>query len=235
MNENEVVMECRNLCKVYGGTAALKGINLKIRRGRIVGLLGPNGSGKTTLIKIANGLLVPTEGEIIIEGGSVGTRSRALVSYLPDCMSLPNWMKVSELMDFYAGFFEDFSREKAGAMLASLGLNGDKRFKELSKGSKEKVQLILTMSREAKLYLLDEPLGGVDPATRDYILNTIISNYSEDAAVVISTHLIADVEKVLDEVFFIKDGQIILSDMVDNIRSVRGKSVDALFREEFRC
>ncbi len=235
MNENETVMECKNLSKTFGGTAALKGVNLKISRGRIVGLLGPNGSGKTTLIKIANGLLVPTSGEIIIEGGKVGERSKRLVSYLPDCMSLPNWMKVSELMDFYAGFYNDFNREKAETMLLNLGLDGNKRFKELSKGNKEKVQLILTMSREAKLYLLDEPLGGVDPATRDYILNTIISNYSEDASVVISTHLIADVEKILDEIFFIKDGQIILSDMVDNIRSVRGMSVDALFREEFKC
>lgn len=234
-NANNIIMECKNLCKSYAGTAALKSLNIKVMRGRIVGLLGPNGSGKTTLIKIANGLLQPTSGEIIISGSPVGVKSKAAVSYLPDCVSLPQWMKIRELIKFYAGFYKDFNTDKAHLMLGNLGLDEDKRFKTLSKGNKEKVQLILTMSREAELYLLDEPLGGVDPATRDYILNTIISNYSENSAVVISTHLIADVEKVLDEVFFIKDGQIILNDMVDNIRDVRGKSVDALFREEFRC
>ena len=232
---SEIVMECKNLCKSYGGKAALTGLDMEIRRGRIVGLLGPNGSGKTTLIKIANGLLRPDAGEILIDGGPVGRESKAKVSYLPDCLSLPEWMRVGELIKFYAGFFSDFSEEKARAMLKSLGVEDSARFKSLSKGNKEKVQLILTMSREASLYLLDEPLGGVDPATRDYILGAIIANYSESSSVVISTHLISDVEKVLDEVFFIREGRIFLSDTVDNIRDVRGMSVDALFREEFRC
>lgn len=232
---NDTVMRCTDLTKSYGKKPALEGVNLDIKRGRIVGLLGPNGSGKTTLIKIATGLLRPNNGEVTIADNPVGKASKEVVSYLPDCVSLPDWMKISELINFYAGFFKDFNTEKAHKMLTSLGLDENQRFKTLSKGNKEKVQLILAMSREAQLYLLDEPLGGVDPATRDYILNTIISNYSENAAVVISTHLIADVEKILDEVYFIKDGQVILNDMVDNIRDVRGMSVDALFREEFRC
>lgn len=232
---SEIVMQCQDLVKSYGKVQALKGLNLTVSRGRIAGLLGPNGSGKTTLIKIANGLLRPDSGLVTVDGLPIGPESKAVVSYLPDVVSLPDWMKIKELIGFYAGFYKDFSPEKARDMLSSLKLDENNRFKTLSKGNKEKVQLILTMSRAASLYLLDEPLGGVDPATRDYILNTIISNYNENSAVLISTHLIADVEKILDEVFFIRDGEIVLNDMVDNIRDVRGKSVDALFREEFRC
>lgn len=232
---SEIVMKCEKLTKSYGKTPALRGVDLEIRRGRIVGLLGPNGSGKTTLIKTATGLLRPDGGSVTVNELPIGKASKAAVSYLPDCLSLPAWMKVGELLRFYAGFFADFNTEKAAKMLENLGIGEGSRFKSLSKGNKEKVQLIIAMSREASLYLLDEPLGGVDPATRDYILNTIISNYSENSAVVISTHLISDVEKVLDEVFFIKEGQIFLNDTVDNIRDVRGMSVDALFREEFRC
>lgn len=232
---NEVIMKCTGLWKNYGNVSALRNINCEIKSGRIYGLLGPNGSGKTTLIKIANGLLTPSAGKILINGNEVGLESRKAVSYLPDCVALPDWMRIRELIKFYDDFYEDFSSEKAYRMLESLQLDSEQRFKTLSKGNKEKVQLILVMSREAKLYLLDEPMGGVDPATRDYILNTIITNYSPDAAVVISTHLISDVENILDEVFFINRGEIVLEDTVDNIRGENGKSVDALFREVFRC
>lgn len=232
---NEIIMRCSGLCKNYGYLPALRNINCEIKAGRIYGLLGPNGSGKTTLIKLANGLLTPTAGRIEINGGEVGVESKKVVSYLPDSAALPEWMKVGELIKFYDDFYGDFSVEKANKMLASLGLNSEQRFKTLSKGNKEKVQLILVMSREAKLYLLDEPMGGVDPATRDYILNTIITNYSPDSAVVISTHLISDVENILDEVIFINQGEIVLENSADNIRSENGKSIDALFREVFRC
>ncbi len=232
---SDVIMKCSSLWKSYGNLPALRNINCEIKAGRIYGLLGPNGSGKTTLIKIANGLLTPSAGDIYINGGEVGVESKKVISYLPDCVALPEWMKVEELVKFYDVFYEDFSTDKANDMLRSLNLNGEQRFKTLSKGNKEKVQLILVMSRDAKLYLLDEPMGGVDPATRDYILNTIITNYSPDSAVVISTHLISDVENILDEVIFINQGEIILEDSADNIRSENGKSVDALFREVFRC
>ena len=232
---SDVIMKCSSLWKSYGNLPALRIINCEIKAGRIYGLLGPNGSGKTTLIKIANGLLTPSAGDIYINGGEVGVESKKVISYLPDCVALPEWMKVEELVKFYDDFYEDFSTDKANDMLRSLNLNGEQRFKTLSKGNKEKVQLILVMSRDAKLYLLDEPMGGVDPATRDYILNTIITNYSPDSAVVISTHLISDVENILDEVIFINQGEIILEDSADNIRSENGKSVDALFREVFRC
>lgn len=232
---SDVIMKCSSLWKSYGNLPALRNINCEIKAGRIYGLLGPNGSGKTTLIKIANGLLTPSAGDIYINGGEVGVESKKVISYLPDCVALPEWMKVEELVKFYDDFYEDFSTDKANDMLRSLNLNGEQRFKTLSKGNKEKVQLILVMSRDAKLYLLDEPMGGVDPATRDYILNTIITNYSPDSAVVISTHLISDVENILDEVIFINQGEIILEDSADNIRSENGKSVDTLFREVFRC
>ncbi len=232
---NDIIMECSGLWKNYGGMQALRNVSCRIQSGRIYGLLGPNGSGKTTLIKLANGLLTPSAGKILINGEEVGINSRKAVSYLPDCVALPDWMRIYELIKFYDDFYEDFNAKKAYQMLESLNLFSGQRFKTLSKGNKEKVQLILVMSREAKLYLLDEPMGGVDPATRDYILNTIITNYSPDAAVVISTHLISDVENILDEVLFINRGEIVLSDTVDNIRSDNGKSVDALFREVFRC
>ena len=229
------ILECRALSKSYGAKAALSGVDLTIEPGRIVGLLGPNGSGKTTLIKLANGLLTPTSGEILIDGRKPSRATKAIVSYLPDRSTLPGWMSIAQALDYYGDFYADFRRGVAEQMLMNLGLDRTQKIKTLSKGMREKTQLILTMSREAKLYLLDEPIGGVDPATRDYILRTIIGNYSEDAAVVISTHLIADVEQVLDEVVFLREGQVMLHESVETIRDEKGKSVDELFREVFRC
>ena len=229
------ILECRALSKSYGAKAALSGVDLTIEPGRIVGLLGPNGSGKTTLIKLANGLLTPTSGEILIDGRKPSRATKAIVSYLPDRSTLPGWMTIAQALDYYGDFYADFRRGVAEQMLMNLGLDRTQKIKTLSKGMREKTQLILTMSREAKLYLLDEPIGGVDPATRDYILRTIISNYSEDAAVIISTHLIADVEQVLDEVVFLREGQVMLHESVETIRDEKGKSVDELFREVFRC
>lgn len=232
---NDMIMVCRNLSKNYGSNQALKDINIEIPRGRIIGLLGPNGSGKTTLIKLANGLLTPTRGELLINGSPTGVKSKKAISYLADCVCLPEWMRVKELIEFYGSFYSDFSNEKAQTMIDNLGININAKFKTLSKGNKEKVQLILVMSRDAELYLLDEPMGGVDPATRDYILNTIIANYASNSSVVISTHLISDVEQILDDVIFINKGEIALQDSVDNIRDSQGKSVDELFREVFKC
>ena len=229
------ILECRALSKSYGAKAALSGVDLTIEPGRIVGLLGPNGSGKTTLIKLANGLLTPTSGEILIDGRKPSRATKAIVSYLPDRSTLPGWMSIAQALDYYGDFYADFRRGVAEQMLMNRGLVRTQKIKTLSKGMREKTQLILTMSREAKLYLLDEPIGGVDPATRDYILRTIISNYSEDAAVIISTHLIADVEQVLDEVVFLREGQVMLHESVEQIRDEKGKSVDELFREVFRC
>ena len=229
------VLECRDLVKRYGPVTALDGVNLTIQPGKIVGLLGPNGSGKTTLIKLANGLLTPTEGEILINGQEPGKESRGIVSYLPDKEYLAEWMNVTQLMNFFEDFYGDFDRERATEMLGRLGIDETQRIKQMSKGTREKVQLILVMSRRAKLYLLDEPIGGVDPATRDYILDTIIRNYNPQAAVVISTHLIADVEQVLDEVVLINGGHVILQSSVDDIRAKYNRSVDGYFREVFRC
>ena len=231
----ESCLECRALSKRFGDTLALDGVELRIAPGRVAGLLGPNGSGKTTLIKLANGLLTPTSGEIRICGAAPGKETKAVVSYLPDRCCLPEWMSARQLMDFYADFYDDFDRARAADMLAKLGLREEPRVSQMSKGMKEKVQLILVMSRRAKLYLLDEPIGGVDPATRDYILDTIIRNYNPEAAVVISTHLIADVEPVLDEVLFSQNGQILLQSSVDSIREEKGMSVDQYFREVFKC
>lgn len=232
---NDSILSCRNLSKNFGYRSALSGVNMDIPRGRIVGLLGPNGSGKTTFMKLANGLLVPSEGEIIIGGHHPGPETKKIVSFLPATEYLPGYMTVENLLKFFCDFFEDFNRSKAEDMLRMLGIDPKLRLKTLSKGTKEKVQLILAMSREAQLYLLDEPIGGVDPAARDYILRTIISNYSEEASVIISTHLIADVEQVLDDVIFIQDGQITMCRSVDDIREKEGKSVDEYFREVFRC
>ena len=229
------VLECKDLSKQYGGAPALTHVNLTIEPGRIVGLLGPNGSGKTTLIKLANGLLTPSEGQVLVCGMAPGKESHAAVSYLPERTCIPTWMSVRQLMDFYGDFYADFRREAAEEMLQHLNIRQTQRIKQMSKGTREKVQLIMVMSRAAKLYLLDEPIGGVDPATRDYILSTIISNYNPEAAVVISTHLIADVEKILDEVIFINQGQVMLQSSVDQIREEKGMSVDALFREVFKC
>ena len=231
----ETCLECRALTKRYGGVTALDGVNLTVAPGRVVGLLGPNGSGKTTLIKLANGLLTPSDGELTICGAKPGKETKAVVSYLPDRCCLPEWMSARQLMDFYADFYADFDRARASDMLAKLGLREELRVSQMSKGMKEKVQLIMVMSRRARLYLLDEPIGGVDPATRDYILETIIRNYDEEASVLISTHLISDVENVLDDVIFLNNGRVTLQSSVDDIREQYGKSVDALFREVFRC
>ena len=233
MGEN--ILECRNLVKSYGNKVALEGIDLSMKRGRIVGLLGPNGSGKSTLIKLANGLLTPTSGELLINGNKPGIETKKIVSYLPERTYLADWMKVSDIINFFKDCYEDFNVEKAYDMLSKLNINANDKLKTMSKGTKEKVQLILVMSREAELYFLDEPIAGVDPAARDYILNTIISNYNENATVVISTHLISDIEQILDDVIFISYGKIYLSKSVDEIREEEGKSVDALFREVFRC
>ncbi len=229
------VVECRGLSKKYKGALALNRVDLKLERGKIIGLVGPNGSGKTTLIKLLNGLLVPTEGEILINNTAPGPETKARVSYLPDNNYLSNWMNVEQMIEFYGDFYQDFQADKAYAMLQSLGLNPKQKFKTMSKGMKEKVQLVLVMSREADLYCLDEPIAGVDPAARDYILRTIITNYAEGATVLISTHLIADVEKVLDEVVFIRNGEIIRHASVEELREQYDRSVDALFREEFKC
>ena len=227
--------ECKSLCKRYGNVQALDNVSFSIEPGRVVGLLGPNGSGKTTLIKLANGLLTPTGGELLINGQKPGKATRALVSYLPDRPCLPEWMSAEKLLNMFSDFYADFQRDKAREMLEKLGIDPKQKIKQMSKGTREKVQLILVMSRKAELYLLDEPIGGVDPATRDYILETIIRNYNPSASVVISTHLIADVEQVLDDVIFINRGRVVLKSSVDDIREQQGKSVDAYFREVFRC
>ena len=231
----ETCLECRDLTKRFGSVQALDGVTLNIAPGRVVGLLGPNGSGKTTLIKLATGLLTPSSGEVRICGALPGKETKAVVSYLPDRPCLPEWMSADELMDYFADFFEDFDRSRAADMMARLRLNPHMKYGQMSKGTREKVQLILVMSRRARLYLLDEPIGGVDPATRDYILDTIIRNYDENASVVISTHLISEVENVLDDVVFLREGRVTLQASVDDIRAQYGKSVDALFREVFKC
>ena len=228
------ILECKGLTKYYGGRPALQNVDLSIEPGRIVGLLGPNGSGKTTLIKICTGLLTPTAGCAIIGGMKPGPETKAVVSYLPEITYLNDWMKVSQLIAFFSDFYSDFNVGKAYEMLKNLGIDEKEPLKSLSKGTKEKVQLILVMARDAKLYLLDEPIGGVDPAARDYILNTIIRNYNPEAAVVISTHLISDIEQVLDDVIFLMTGGIVLASSVDDLRGTRGMSVDAYFREVFR-
>lgn len=229
------ILECKNLTKRYPGLLALDNISLEIARGKIVGLLGPNGSGKTTLIKLASGLLTPSEGEILINGMQPGVETKKIVSYLPEQTYLNQWMRLSDVLQYFSDFYENFSVTKAKEMLKALNLYEDMRLKTMSKGTKEKVQLILVMAREADLYLLDEPIAGVDPAARDYIINTILTNYSENATVIISTHLIQDIEQVLDEVIFIGNHKILLQDTTDNIREQQNKSVDALFREVFRC
>lgn len=232
---NDQLVTCTGLTKRYGGKTALSGLNLELGRGRIVGLLGPNGSGKTTLIKILCGLLQPTEGAVLVDGQKVGPASKAIISYLPDRMYFADWMKATDLFDLFADFYADFDRVRAMSMCASLGVTPSDRLKSMSKGTKEKVQLVMVMARKAQLYLLDEPIAGVDPAARDFILNTILTNYNEEGTVLISTHLISDIETVLDEVVFLKDGSVTLHDGVDSIREREGKSVDALFREIFRA
>ena len=229
------ILECRNLYKRYDRKQALKGVNLKIERGKIIALLGPNGSGKTTLIKMANGLLTPTEGEIFIDGKKPGVETKKISAYLPERTYLNDWMKVKEIVDFFADFYDDFDKEKAFDMLEKLNIDPADKLKTMSKGTREKVQLILVMSRNADIYFLDEPIAGVDPAARDYILDTILNNYNKNAAVIISTHIISDIERIIDEVVFISYGEIKLQKEADEIREIEGKSIDELFREVFKC
>lgn len=226
---------CKNVMKSYGSKIALNDISIEIEGGKIIGLLGPNGSGKTTLIKILSGLLTADGGNISISGNPIGVKTKKVVSYLPERTYINEWMKVKEMINFFADFYDDFEVEKAYDMLTRLKINPNDKLKTMSKGTREKVQLILVMSRKADLYLLDEPIGGVDPAARDYILDTILKNYNENASVIISTHLISDIENILDDIIFIKDGNLNLHSTVDEIREQHGKSVDALFREVFAC
>ena len=229
------LLECKKLTKRYKTKEVLKQIDLTLERGHIIGVLGPNGSGKTTLIKLINGLLTPSEGELFFCGEKIGVESKKHISYLPDQTYLNMNQKVKDIIDFFRDFYEDFDEVRSYDMLQKLKINAQDRLKTLSKGTKEKVQLVLVMSRRAKLYVLDEPIAGVDPAARDYILNTILSNYEPEASILIATHLIADIENILDEVVFLKDGQIVQHTSVDEIRSKEGKSVDAYFREVFKC
>ncbi|MDO5291890.1 MAG: ABC transporter ATP-binding protein [bacterium] len=231
----ESLLECRNLTKKYGAFTALNNLNLTLNSGRIIGLLGPNGSGKSTLLKMINGLLVPTNGDIAMAGWLIGPSSRELISYLPERTYLPSSETVASFIDFFNDFYTDFDRIKANEMLSHLNINPKAKLKTLSKGNKEKVQLILVMSRNAKLYCLDEPIGGVDPAAREYILNTIMKNYNPTSSLLISTHLIEDIEDILDDVIFIQNGNLILYAPAEELRRKEGKTVDAIFREVFRC
>ncbi len=233
--QDDMLIRVQGLSKAYGPKRALNHIDLNIGRGKIVGLLGPNGSGKTTFIKLLNGLLRPTEGMLFVNGYAPGVETKAMISYLPDRMYFADWMKTVDLMDLFSDFYADFDRQKAAEMFSVLDIRPLDRIKAMSKGTKEKVQLVLVMSRKAQLYLLDEPIAGVDPAARDFILDTILTNYNENGTVMISTHLISDIERVLDEVVFLQNGQIVRHDTVDNIRATEGKSVDQLFREVFRA
>ena len=230
------ILECRNLSKKYGSHFyALNNLNLSLDQGQIVGLLGPNGSGKTTLIKLINGLLIPAGGEVLIDGMSPGVETRKIVSYLPERTYLDESMKVRDIIRYFSDFYDNFITDRAYQMRSDLEIPLEARLRTLSKGTKEKVQLILVMSRDAKLYILDEPIGGVDPAARDYILHTILNNYSEEATILLSTHLIHDIENILDRVVFLKDGQVALNSSTDDVRINQGRSVDSLFREVFRC
>ena len=229
------IVEFDNLTKEFGKKKALDQISLQIPKGRIIGLLGPNGSGKTTMMKLMNGLIQPSEGEVRIDGIKPGTESKKIVSYLPEKTYLNEWMKVRDIISFFGDFYADFDHYKCRELLKDLNIDINDKLKTMSKGTKEKVQLILVMSRKAQLYLLDEPIGGVDPAARDYILKTILSNYNEGASIILSTHLIGDVEKIFDDVIFLSYGTIALNGSVDEIREEKGKSIDELFREVFKC
>lgn len=230
------ILECQGLSKKYTkDTCALSNLNLILERGQIIGLLGPNGSGKTTLIKLLNGILRPTEGKVFIAGLEPGIESKKIVSYLPERPHIDKNLKISEMLHFFADFYNNFNCDRASCMLSDLNINPDSRLRTLSKGTQEKVLLALTMSRDAELYILDEPIGGVDPAARDYILQTILSNYNENATILLSTHLITDIENILDRAIFLQNGRIVLNATVDEIRMSQGKSIDALFREVFRC
>lgn len=229
------LLNIQNLSKKFGCNDALNDVSLSIEGGKIYGLLGPNGSGKTTLIKIINGLLVPNNGTVLVAGKQPGPYTKSVISYLPDKLYFNKWMKVSELLEYYADFYSDFDIARAKDMLERLHISENEKLKSLSKGTKEKVQLILVMARRAKLYILDEPIGGVDPAARDYILETILSNYDPEASIIISTHLIRDIENILDDVIFLQNGKVVMTSSVDDIRQEKGMSVDDLFREVFRC
>ena len=231
----ESIVKFNNVSKNYGKKEALKNINLEIPKGRIIGLLGPNGSGKSTMIKLINGLLTPNEGEILIKGIKPSKESKKIVSYLPERTYLNDWMKVKDIIEFFKDFYADFDEERANAMLKDLSIDTNEKLKTMSKGTKEKVQLILVMSRKADIYILDEPIGGVDPAARSYILKTILTNYNENSTLLIATHLISEIENICDDVIFISKGNIVLQGQVDEIREEKGKSIDALFREEFKC
>lgn len=223
------------LSKKYGSKLALDNVNLSVERGHIIGLLGPNGSGKTTFIKLLNGILTPSEGTILVNGNKIGVESKKVISYLPDISYLNMNQKVSEVLRLFKRFYPDFDEKRAKDMLASLEINPKDRLKSMSKGTREKVQLVLVMSRRANLYILDEPIAGVDPAARDFILNIILSNYEPNASMIISTHLISDIEKILDQVIFLKNGKVERFENVDDIREREGKSIDMLFREEYKC
>ena len=229
------LLRLEQVTKLYADKQALNAIDLVIPEGKIVGLLGPNGSGKSTMIKLINGLLEPTAGSITIKGNKPGVETKKIISYLPERTYLNSWMKVQDLLDFFSDFYSDFNMNRAIEMLANLKIDLGQKLKTMSKGTKEKVQLILVMSREADLYILDEPIGGVDPAARDYIIKTIIKNYSETSTIVIATHLIQEIENICDEVVFLSQGKIVLQGNVDEIRQEKGKSIDALFREVFAC
>ena len=232
--KTKLLVECLDLTKNFSGKKALDAVNLQIGRGKIIGLLGPNGSGKTTLIKILNGLLEPTFGSVLIDGEKPGPYTKSIVSYLPDRTYFADWMKVRDIFDMVCDFYKDFDRSKAEEMCGLLNIGTEEKIKNMSKGTKEKVQLILVMSRKAQLYLLDEPIAGVDPAAREYILTTIINNYNEEGTVIISTHLIADIERVLDEVVFLKNGRVVRHEAVDDIKEKEGKSIDDVFKDTFR-
>ena len=229
------LLECKNLCKSYDEKQVLKDVNLKIPKGKIIGLLGKNGMGKTTLIKLINDLLTPTSGEVLINGKKPGVESKKIISYLPEKTYIDREMKVKDAIKYFEEFYDNFDSEKAKKLLKDLNLDINQKLSKMSKGMQEKVQLVLVMSRKADLYILDEPLGGVDPATRDYILDTILSNFSEGASVIISTHLIADIERILDEVIFIDKGKIILQSNSDELREKENASIDEIFRRMFKC
>lgn len=234
MNRMEL-LKCNHLYKNYGKKKVLEDVNITIGKGKIVGLLGSNGSGKTTFIKLINDLLVPTAGEVLINGQKPGIESKKVISYLPERTYLQFDMKVSELIQYFSDFYENFNSKRAYELLKRLQIDANDKLKTMSKGTKEKVQLVLVMSRDADLYILDEPIGGVDPAARDYILDTIIKNFKEGASIIISTHLISDIERILDEVIFIHEGKITLTSSADELREKHGKSIDAIFREVFKC
>lgn len=229
------LLQCKNLSKSYGNNQVLKNINLTIPKGKIIGLLGKNGTGKTTLIKLINGLLIPTDGTILVNGNEVGVESKKVISYLPERTYLDKSMTVAKVIAYFKDFYDNFDDEKARKLLADLDLDISQKLSKMSKGMQEKVQLVLVMSRKADLYILDEPLGGVDPATRDYILDTILSNFNEGASVIVSTHLISDIERILDEVIFIENGEIKLMSDSDELRQKENGSIDEIFRRMFKC